>query len=55
MAQTKDNKTESKQDNFYTLLKEILETQIETLKIVKEIQSQGGNKEKDIAKMWEGM
>lgn len=62
MAQTKDNNN-SKQDNFYTLVKELLETQTATLKAVKELSDKidrslaqkgdGGNK--DLAKLWEGM
>lgn len=60
MAQT-TNKDSS--NNFYALVKELLETQTATLKKVTELSDKvdklsaqnGGKKDKDLAKLWEGI
>lgn len=62
MAQKNDN-SNSKQDNFYALVKELLETQTATLKAVKDLSDKidrlpakkGDSSEKDLAKLWEGI
>lgn len=66
MAQKNDNNN-SKQDNFYALVKELLETQTATLIVAKENNALlrsidnkldkllNGSKDKDLAKLWEGI
>lgn len=62
MAQKNDNNN-SKQDNFYALVKELLETQTATLKAVNNLSDKidrltakkGDSSEKDLAKLWEGI
>ena len=62
MAQKNDNNN-SKQDNFYALVKELLETQTATLKAVKDLSDKidrltakkGDSSENDLAKLWEGI
>ena len=51
----------SNQNNFYALVKELLETQTETLKKVSELSTKidsltkGRNTEADLAKLWDGV
>ena len=55
----KTNNDNNSQKNFYDLVKELLETQTETLKKVNElhdkIESINSRREKDLSKLWEGV